>query len=167
MDNIRIRIAKEDEFQAIFQLANNCRPIVPERRSIYHIFTKFFQNTVLIAETVQNKDEIIIGFLIGFVSQKNSSECYIHQLCVDSEFRGQNVAFRLIQNFQDIVSQMGCKKIYLIVKPINQKAVAFYQKIGFNMGIPESKSFGLGNLTISKDYDGLGEHMIVFVKEIG
>jgi ribosomal protein S18 acetylase RimI-like enzyme len=167
MDNIRIRTAKEDDFNAIFGMANNCRPIVSERRSIYHIFTKFFQNTVFIAEKVQNKNKIMVGFLIGFISQTNSSECYIHQICVDSEYRGEGLAFSLIQNFIDVVSGRGCKKIYLIVKPLNKKAILFYQKLGFNIDTSDSKSFKIGNLGIFKDYDGFGEHMIVFVKEIG
>jgi ribosomal protein S18 acetylase RimI-like enzyme len=166
MDNIQIRTAKEDDFEAIFNIANNCGPIVSERRSIYHIFTKFFQNTVFIAEKVENKNKIITGFLIGFISQTNSLECYIHQLCVDSAYRGDGVAFALIQRFMDIVSPRGCKKIYLIVKPLNQKAISFYKKMGFKIEISETKSFKFRNLDIFKDYDGFGEHMIVFIKEI-
>jgi ribosomal protein S18 acetylase RimI-like enzyme len=166
MDNIRIRTAKEDDFKAISQIANNCRPMVSERISIYHIFTKFFQNTVFIAEKVQNNNVKMIGFLIGFISQLNRSECYIHLLCVDPKHRGESAAFNLIQNFFDVVSQMGCKKVYLITKPINQKAISFYKKLGFNTEVPDSKIVKFGNLNVFKDYDGFGEHMIVFGKDI-
>jgi ribosomal protein S18 acetylase RimI-like enzyme len=166
MDNIRIRTAKEDDFRDIFKIANNCRPMVTERISIYHIFTKFFQNTVFVAEKLQNKNEIIIGFLIGFISQTNSSEGYIHQLCVDPEYRGEGVAFNLIRNFLDAVSEIGCKKVYLIVKPINKDAISFYEKLGFNTEVPESKILKFRNLNLFKDYDGFGEHMLVFRKDI-
>ena len=110
MNNIRIRTAKEDDFKAIFQIANNCRPMVSERISIYHIFTKFFQNTVFIAEKVQNNNVIMIGFLIGFISQLNSSECYIHLLCVDPEHRGESTAFNLIKTFLMLYLKWDVKK---------------------------------------------------------
>ncbi len=166
MENIRIRTAKEDDFKAISKIANNSGSIVPERRSIYHIFTKFFQNTVFVAENIQNKNEIIIGFLIGFISQSNSSECYIHQLYVDPKYRGEGIAFNLIRNFLGVVSEIGCKKVYLITKPVNSYAIAFYEKLGFNTDVSDSKILKFRNLNLFKDYDGFGEHMLVFRKDI-
>ncbi|MDP3034185.1 MAG: GNAT family N-acetyltransferase, partial [Methanobacteriaceae archaeon] len=80
--------------------------------------------------------------------------------------RCEGTAFNLIQNFLDVVSQMGCKKVYLITKPINQKAISFYKKLGFNTEVPDSKIVKFVNLNLFKDYDGFGEHMIVFVKNI-
>lgn len=89
MDKIQIRNSEEEDFLAISQIARKCRPMVTERDSIYHLFTKFFQNTVFVAEKLENGNNIAIGFLIGFISQSNSDESYIHLLCVDPKFRGR------------------------------------------------------------------------------
>ena len=165
MHKIEIRNSEEDDFLPISQIARKCRPMVTERNSIYHLFTKFFQNTVFVAEIIHNGHKIVIGFLIGFISQSKSDECYIHLLCVDPEFRGRGIASNLIKNFCDVVTQEGCKKIYLITKPINQKAINFYQKIGFNV-VSASKTVKIRGMDVYEDYDGFGEHMVVLKKEL-
>jgi ribosomal protein S18 acetylase RimI-like enzyme len=165
MDKIQIRNSEEEDFLVISQIASKCSPMVTERDSIYHIFTKFFQNTVFLAEKLENGNNIAIGFLIGFISQSNSDESYIHLLCVDPKFRGRKIASNLIKKFCDAVSQNGCKKVYLITKPINQRAINFYQKSGFRI-CTDSKIINIRGMDVFKDYDGFGEHMVVFQKDL-
>lgn len=166
MDKINIRTAQEDDFRAISKLASECRPITSERTSIYHIFTKFFKNTIFIAENVQNENNFAVGFLIGFISQSNNEECYIHQLCVNSDHRNQKIAYKLIKKFIETVQISGCKKVYLISKPTNKKAINFYKKLGFLESVNKPNTIKIWDLNAFRDYDGLGEHMIIFQKVI-
>ena len=163
MQNIIIRTAEESDFEDIAQIAKKCSPMNTERNSIYHIFTKFFQNTVFVAEIKESSSKELAGFLLGFISQKKVNEAYIHLLCVTPEFRGKGIAQGLINNFLKAVVTKGCNKVYLITKPINQKAIAFYEKLGFkkNSGFT---TIDLDGVEAVKDYNGLGEHMVVFQK---
>ncbi len=166
MDKILVRNAVEGDFQAIADLALNCSPMITERNSIYHIFTKFFQNTVFLAEIEDEKQiKKAIGFLIGFMSQKNKEDAYIHLLCVHPSCRGMGIATVLIKNFLKVVIEMGCKRVYLITKPVNKNAIDFYTKMGFkkNQGY---KTDTIDGEEVVKDYNGKGEHMIVFQKFI-
>lgn len=166
MDNIIIRNAVEDDFQAIANLALNCSPMITERNSIYHIFTRFFQNTVFLAEIEDEKQvKELVGFLIGFMSQKNKEDAYIHLLCVHPSCRGMGLGTDLIKKFLKVVIKMGCKRVYLITKPVNKTAIDFYTKMGFkkNHGY---KTNIIGGEEVIKDYNGKGEDMIVFQKII-
>ncbi|MGC9517996.1 MAG: GNAT family N-acetyltransferase [Methanomicrobiales archaeon] len=160
-----IRYAKENDFIEIAKLAEQCKPMSTERNSIYHIFTKFFSNTSLVFES--NKNNEIYGFLLGFISQKNLEEAYIHLLCLRTEIRGKGFAKKIIEKFSHEIKSKGCKKITLITKPINKDAIKFYTKLGFKHIIPpDDKSLEVNGVITCKDYNGKGEHMVIFQKPL-
>ncbi|MCK9150838.1 GNAT family N-acetyltransferase [Methanobacterium alcaliphilum] len=162
MSNLIIRTAKESDFIDISKLAKKCSPMATERDSIYHIFTKFFQNTVFV---IERNDKKMIGFLLGFISQVDSEEAYIHLLCVDPFYRKKGLAMDLLNKFFNVVGDKGCKRVSLITKPINQNAIEFYEKLGFKRS-NNIKTVNLGGILAIKDYNGFGNHMVVFEKNI-
>jgi hypothetical protein len=83
LTNFRIRNVFEEDFMKISQLGEKCSPMVNEREVIYHMFTKFFKTTSLVIEDNKN----IKGFLIGFISQENNENAYIHLLCIENALR--------------------------------------------------------------------------------
>jgi ribosomal protein S18 acetylase RimI-like enzyme len=170
VEGIFIRTAREEDFMAMAKLAAKCSPMALERNSIYHIFTTFFQNTVFVAEfqgietDITNKNRLI-GFLLGFKSQSNPEEAYIHLLCIDPKYRRKGIAPMLIKKFLKVVNDMGCKRVSLITKPINKRAIDFYEKLGFQKNIG-FKTLNIKGINVVKDYNGTGEHMVVFQKII-
>lgn len=158
-----IRNAEEGDFIQISQLAENCRPMVSERNSIYHIFVKFFKKTCFVVENTENKT--ISGFLLGFISQDNINEAYVHLLCVDVSLRGEGLALKILDRFIEDVSSMGCSKISLISKPKNKRAIKFYLKHGFKSQISKQTVEEEG-INIFRGYDGPGCDKIVFYKDI-
>ncbi len=161
LTNFRIRNAFEDDFMKISQLGQNCSPMVNERKAIYHLFTRFFKNTSLILEENEN----IKGFLIGFISQENNENAYIHLLCIEKELRGHNMALNLVEKFIRIVSSLDCKKVFLVCKPSNKTAIKFYTKMGF-LPIHSNETIIIDDINVFKDYDGPSEDKIVFCKII-
>jgi ribosomal protein S18 acetylase RimI-like enzyme len=161
--NFKIRNVVEEDFIAISHIAEKCSPMTIERNSIYHIFTKFFNKTSLILE--DTKDGSIKGFLLGFISQNDSKNAYIHLLCLDNTFRRTGMGLRILDHFINLVSDMGSIKVSLICKPYNHNAIKFYKKIGF---IPEEtdKTVEKDGLNLYEDYDGPGDDKIVFYKLI-
>ena len=55
----------------------------------------------------------IKGFLLGFISQENPEDSYIHLLCIKNDLRGQNLGSNLVDEFIKIVSSHGCRKVFL------------------------------------------------------
>ncbi len=160
MENFKVRNTIEEDFVDIADLGEKCSPMAIERNSIYHIFTKYFKSTSFVAELGSGE---IVGFLLGFISQENPEEAYMHLLCVDPKIRNMGIGRALVDQFFEAASLKGCKKVYLITKPINWKSISFYRNLGFE----EDKSGNTINImgtTAIKNYNGLGEHMVVFFK---
>jgi len=160
MEEFHIRRVKEDDFLKIAEIAPKCPPMVTERNSIYHIFTKFFKNTSFVVETTEVE---IIGFLLGFRSQENLQDAYIHLLCVSPEWRKKGLAKALIWKFLDIVRIKGCNRIYLIAKPENLTAIEFYKRLGFKFD-SEGEKVHINGVNAVKDYNGFEDHMVIFCK---
>ncbi len=160
MENLKIRNALEEDFVAIAELAEDCSPMATERKSIYHIFTKFFKSTSLVAELPSGK---IAGFLLGFISQENPEEAYIHLLGIDSKVRRRGVGKALVEKFLDISTLKGCKKVLLITKPINWNSISFYRKLEF-LEDKSQDTINIMGVSAVRNYDGMGEHMVVFYK---
>jgi hypothetical protein len=55
MEEFHIRNVKEEDFLKIAEIAPKCPPMVTERNSIYHIFTKFIKNTSFVVEQLKIK----------------------------------------------------------------------------------------------------------------
>ncbi len=162
MDQYLIRNVKEEDFLIISEIATNCEPMATERNSIYHLFTKFFSNTSLISE---KEGEYILGFLLGFQSQKNPKDAYIHLLCVMPQFRNQGLAKSLVEKFIGIMSQKGCNNVYLITSPKNKRAINFYRRMGFEVD-KKGKEIIIDGISTIEDYNGPGEHKVIFSKSL-
>jgi ribosomal protein S18 acetylase RimI-like enzyme len=158
---LNIRNVKERDFTRIAELAQKCKPMATERNSIYHLFTKFFSSTSFVAE----KNQRIIGFLLGFISQDNPKEAYIHLLCVHPRYRGEGIASKLLGEFIETVKKKNIRRISLITKPINKKAISFYRKHGFkDYKGPQTRK--IGDVNVFKDYNGEREDMVLFEKSL-
>ena len=155
-----IRNVNEDDFLSIAEIATYCPPMVTERNSIYHIFTKFFTSTSLIIESENKK---ALGFLLGFISQDNPLEGYIHLLCVIPQCRKKGLAKALMEEFLKLIKDKGCRKVYLITSPGNKKAINFYHKIGFNID-NQGKEIVINGVKAIKNYNGPGEHKLILTK---
>ncbi|MCE5214082.1 MAG: GNAT family N-acetyltransferase [Methanobacterium sp.] len=160
MDHYHLRNVEEEDFLNISRIANNCEPMITERNSIYHLFTKFFNNTSLI---IEKDDKSIMGFLLGFQSQKNPKDAYIHLICVVPQLRNQGLAKALVKEFLNIVSKKGCNNVYLITSPTNKKAINFYRNMGFEVD-KKGKEIIIDGISTFKDYNGPGEHKVIFNK---
>ena len=58
MLDFKIRNVIEEDFIKISQVAEYCNPMTNERKSIYHLFTKFFKKTSLVVKVMEK----LMGF---------------------------------------------------------------------------------------------------------
>jgi ribosomal protein S18 acetylase RimI-like enzyme len=101
----------------------------------------------------------IIGFLVGFISNVNEDTGYVHFAGVDPAFRRANVARSLYARFFDYCRERGAKVVKCVTSPVNTASLAFHQRLGFRAAACDSH----GNPLPVRDYDGPGEHRVVFV----
>ena len=82
------------------------------------------------------EDGEIVGYIIFWVKEEGLGEeglGHIIALAVDSKFRRQHIATRLLMMAISIFKNIDIHRITLEVKSHNEAAVSFYQKFGFEI----------------------------------
>ncbi|MCW4042792.1 MAG: GNAT family N-acetyltransferase [Candidatus Bathyarchaeota archaeon] len=158
---MRIRTVKKEDFLEIMDLASKCDPIPVERDSIYHLFTKYFTNTCFVAE----KDNKIVGYILGFISQLEKNVAYIHNICISPDFRRKKIGSSLYQKFFQNMKKEKCQKIFLIINPTNKLSISYHESLGFNVS-KEGEEIYVEGIRASKNYNGPGKHMVVMCKSL-
>src|SRR5215216_1028252 len=72
----------------------------------------------------------IIG--TGSIRQLEDKVCVLKQLWLLTEYHGQGLGYRLLQELVSIAREMGYKRIRLEMAPVHQKrALELYKRVGF------------------------------------
>lgn len=138
-------------------IAKAAWPDFTERNSIYHLFCKFFFTTCFICE--ENGE--IRAFLLGFISQVNREEAYIHLVAVDPRVQRGGLAGKLYQRFFNEVKKLGVLRVRLIVNTDNPRSLEFHKKMGFAPDL-RGATIRVDGVDAVKDYNGPGIHMVPF-----
>jgi ribosomal protein S18 acetylase RimI-like enzyme len=157
-----IRNAREEDFVSCVLIAKRAWPEFQERNSIYHLFCKFFSNTCFVAE----EDGKFLAFLLGFISQVNHLESYIHLVAVDPSAQRRGLASSLYHRFFEVVTGLGAQKVRLIVNPDNNESLLFHEKLGFKLDL-HGDIVEISGVSAVKDYNGPGIHMVPFLRPLG
>ncbi len=156
-----IRNARETDFMSCVAITRRAWPEFKERESIYHLFCKLFNNTCFVCE----HDEKINAFLLGCISQVDTSQAYIHLVAVDPPAQRQGLASCLYQKFFETVSGLGAKQVCLIVNPDNPASLAFHKKLDFQADL-HGDTIQIEGVLAVKDYNGTGLHMVPFSRSL-
>jgi len=120
-------------------------PVLPQ------LFFLHFEGTSFVAE---DDDGELAGFLVGFLSQTNADEAYIHFVGVSPGRRGEGIGSALYARFFDEVRSQGRSLVRCVASPANEDAVAFHGTLGFEVD------------RVVPDYDGPGEDRVLLVKRL-
>lgn len=118
------------------------------------LFLDHFHRTSLVAE----REEDLVGFLVGFPSPSQTEVAYIHFAGVAPEQRRSGLARDLYRRFIDIARAEGRSVVRAITSPLNERSIAFHRALGFTVTGPHA------------DYEGPGVDRMVFegrVRELG
>jgi ribosomal protein S18 acetylase RimI-like enzyme len=115
------------------------------------LFFLHFEGTSFVAD---GEDGQLAGFLIGFLSQSDPAEAYIHFVGIAPERRGEGLGRQLYERFFDSVRGDGRTRVRCVTSPANSGSVAFHQALGFEVE------------RVAEDYDGPGEDRVLFVKRL-
>lgn len=123
------------------------------------LFFEHFCDTSFIIE----EDEIIVAFLIGFLSQSQPEEAYIHFVGVHPEYRKRGYGRLLYERFFDTVRLNHRSVVRCITSPINTSSIAFHTHMGFQIELGEAVWY---SIAYDPDHDGLMEDRVRFVRQI-
>ncbi len=149
--------------------AEDCQRILPVMnewwggREMTHLLPRFLFDNFCDTSYVIEKDGIIIGFLIGFLSQSNKEEAYIHLVGVNPNNRGEGVGSSLYNQFFTTVKGYSVEKVRCITSPVNKNSIAYHTHLGFN--IVEGDKL-VDDIPVHTNYDGKGNERVLFVKNV-
>lgn len=123
------------------------------------LFFKHFKNTSFVIE----EGNAIVAFLIGFISQTYPNHAYVHFTGIHPDYRKRGFGRQIYNAFFDAVRQKCCDTVHLVTSPVNLNSIAFHTRIGFQA---EEGDCIVNGVPVHKNYDGLGEDRVVFVKKI-
>lgn len=103
-------------------------------------------------------DGRIVGFLVGFVSDAVADTGYVHFVGVDPDYRRSAIARTLYGKFIEYCKKKNAQYVKCVTSPVNINSIAFHQRIGFRA----SEYDAADNPVPVLDYDGPGEHRVVF-----
>ena len=148
---MQIRHAKPSDYGRVIGRVNvwwggrEMAPMLPK------LFFLHFEGTSFVAD---REDGELAGFLVGFLSQTDPEEAYVHFVGVSPEERGSGLGRELYERFFETVSGEGRTVVRCVTSPANEASLAFHRALGF-----ESER-------VARDYDGPGEDRVVLVKKL-
>ena len=115
------------------------------------LFFVHFEGTSYV---VDGDDGQLAAFLIGFLSQADPDEAYVHFVGIAPERRGEGLGRRLYERFFADALAHGRTVVRCVTSPGNEDSVAFHRALGFEVE------------RVVADYDGPGEDRVLFVKHL-
>jgi ribosomal protein S18 acetylase RimI-like enzyme len=139
-------------------------------RNVSHLlprlFFEHFRNTSFVIEQddkIVRQDDPIVAFLIGFLSQSQPDEAYIHFVGVHPDYRKQRLGKTLYELFFNTVRQYHRSIVRCITSPVNTGSIAYHIRTGFQIEPQETKMDGV---SYDPNHDGIGEPRVHLVKHI-
>ena len=151
MSDAVIRHATPSDYGRVIQHVNawwggrDMAPMLPK------LFFLHFEGTSFV---VEDDDGKLVAFLIGFLSQTDDAEAYIHFVGVAPSHRGSGIGRELYERFFTVAREQGRSSVRCVTSPVNEGSIAFHESLGF---VAES---------VAKDYDGPGEDRVLLVKRL-
>jgi len=151
IEGIAIRHAQPSDYGRVIQYVNDWWGGREMAAMLPKLFFVHFEGTSFVAE---RSDGELAGFLIGFLSQTDRREAYVHFVGVAPDLRGSGLGRELYDSFFQSARAHGRTIVRCVTSPLNTDSIAFHEAMGFEVD------------RVAKDYDGPGEDRVLFVKRL-
>lgn len=115
------------------------------------LFFLHFEGTSFVADA---PDGQLAGFLIGFLSQSNDTEAFVHFVGVAPEHRRQGVGRALYLRFFEAARAHGRSVVRCVAHPSDARAIGFHEALGFHAE------------RIARDFEGPGEDRVLLARSL-
>jgi ribosomal-protein-alanine N-acetyltransferase len=128
-------LKEEKEIEGVMEVQERCFENGQRfsKNFLFNLWREFPEGFV-----VAKEGEKILGYGI---LKKEKEQGLIFSLAVLPEIQNQGIGKEIMKRLIEIAKKEGLKKIYLHAKETNFKAIAFYQKFGFNIVRLENKFY--------------------------
>ncbi len=126
---------------------------------VLKVFFIHFCNTTFIAE----KDNELVGFLVGFLSQTDDKEGYIHFAGVHPNMRKIGLGRALYQKFFEVCMAHSRSIVRSCTSPVNKLSIGFHQRMGFTIETGDSIVDGV---PVTMNYLRDNDPKVLFKKEL-
>lgn len=93
---------------------------------------------VLVCESEQGA---LLGLIGGYVNDHARQTAYVSSFVVAQEVEGKGVSRQLFERFCELAKSSGMNVVSLNVRADNPRAIAFYRKMGLQLGGPGRDEF--------------------------
>ena len=94
-------------------------------------FDEWYKKIIKTAYILAIKDKEIFAFLLLYNTDKTTDDCYMCNVHVLENYRGNGYSVMLMNKAVEICKQNNLNTIYLHVNKENKRAVSVYRKFGF------------------------------------
>ena len=124
--SLLIRPFKEGDEEALVSLWNMCKLTVPWNNPYKDIARKLkVQSELFLMGYLE--DKLIASIMAGYDGHRG----WINYFAVHPDFQSMGYGKQLMDNVENKLSELGCPKINLQIREGNDKALSYYQKLGF------------------------------------
>jgi ribosomal protein S18 acetylase RimI-like enzyme len=159
MNHLVIRNAEVDDYQTIIRAVDEWWGGRRMTLMLPKLFLVHFRPTSFVAED----NGLIVGFVIGLVSETFCDQGYIHFIGVHPDFRKHGLGHQLYERVFDGMLGLGCRIVRCVTSPVNKGSIAFHLNMGFK---PEDSGRLVDGIPVFEDYDGPGEDRVLFSKAL-
>ena len=162
-DDLIIRSACEAEYLEVHGFVSLCKPLEPYGEHFFKIMLRYFGNTCYIAE----QEGRIVGWVMGFFSQKQTGTYFLWQIGVHPENRGQRLGQQLLKHLEKHLRNTDACRIELTIDPENVASRQLFENNGYeNISSREGPIIQSNGRDAVKDYYKPGRHFMLYEKAL-
>jgi predicted GNAT superfamily acetyltransferase len=150
LSDLRIRHAEPADHARVIAVLDEWWGGRRMRDMLPKLFFVHFGDTSFVVE----RDGELVGFLIGFLSQTETDEAYVHFVGVSPGERGSGLGRTLYERFFAVARENGRTRVSCVTSPLNEGSIAFHRSLGFEPSRPQP------------GYDGPGEDRVVLSRPL-
>ena len=124
--NIHIRKYRMDDEQQVIDLWMECSLVVPSNNPKSDIERKMVDSPDLFF-VCEMENRVVASCMAGYDGHRG----WIYYLAVSPEMQKQGIASSIMEHAEEVLKNMGCPKIDLMVRKSNEGVISFYHKIGY------------------------------------
>jgi len=130
------------DYLKVQKLAGEVEGIVQHPRHFYKIMADHFGDTFFVAKEDKTEMSDVLGYLMGFLSNKMKDHLFLWQIAVSEKAQGQGIGSKLLKHsIKYAQNSEECKAILATVDTDNLASQHLFEKMNFKIASECFKGF--------------------------